>query len=42
MNEVGAVLLLEGDRQAAGLEQAEHVAGGRVGEPALVGDDVVL
>ena len=38
----GAVLLLEGDRQAAGLEQAEHVAGGGGGEPALVRDDVVL
>ena len=28
--------------QAAGLEQAEHVAGSRGGELALVGDDVVL
>ena len=42
MKEIGAVLLLEGDRQSAGLEQAEDVAGGGVGEPALVGDDVVL
>ena len=37
-----AVLLLEGDRQTAGLEQPEDVAGGGVGEPALVGDDVML
>ena len=37
-----AVLLLEGDRQAAGLQQAEDVARGAVGEPALVRDDVVL
>ena len=37
-----AVLLDEGDRQTAGLEQAEDVAGGRGGEPPLVRDDVVL
>ena len=37
-----AVLLGEGDRQAAGLEQPEDVARGRGGEPALVRDDVVL
>src|SRR4029079_19758467 len=37
-----AVLLLEGDRDAAGLEQPEHVAGGRGGELALVRDHVEL
>ena len=38
----GAVLLLESDRQAAGLQQTEHVARGRGGDAALVRDDVVL
>ena len=38
----GAVLFLERDRQAAGLQQAEDVAGGRIGQLALVGNDVVL
>ena len=37
-----AVLLDEGDRQAAGFEQAEHIGRGRGGDAALVRDDVVL
>jgi hypothetical protein len=37
-----AVLLLEGDRQAAGPQQPKHVAGGGVGEQSLVGNDVML
>src|SRR6516225_164500 len=39
---IRAVLLLERDRQAACLEQAENIAGGLVGKPALAGDDVML
>ena len=42
MNERVAVLLFERDRDAAGFQQAEHVAGRAVGEPALVGNDIVL
>ena len=38
----GAVLLDEADRQAAGLQQTEHVGGGGVGEPPFVRNDVVL
>ena len=37
-----AVLALEGDRQAAGLEQTEHIGCGRGGQPPLVRNDVVL
>src|SRR5437016_6238329 len=38
----GGVLLLERHRQPAGLEQAEHVAGGGVRKLTLVGNDVML
>jgi hypothetical protein len=37
-----AVLLLEADGKPAGLEQAEYIAGGLVGEPALFRDEIVL
>ena len=42
MKEVGAVLLDESDRQAAGLQQTKHVGRGRGGDRALVRYDVVL
>ena len=37
-----AVLLLEGDRETACLQQAENIACGPVGKPSLVGDDVMF